>query len=188
VAQEALTLRRLNTPEEVSGFVCQWGTGAADLEEFLKVDSFSYERRHLGRTYLAWSEADLVGFLTLSCATIAYRKEGKQVWQQAGIEDIRHAIPGVLLGRLAVDDRYQGRGIGSTLFRWAVRIARGQTAPWAGCRFLIIDAYARRREWYERRGCHVIQAVPPPNAPGDQTVKMCFDLFPHSEPTLDMWG
>ena len=184
---EALALRRLKTPQEVSRFLCQAGTGAADLEEFLRVDSFSYEVRHLGRTYLARSPDVLVGFFTLSCATVAFRKEGLQVWQQAGIGDIKHAIPGVLLGRLAVDDRYQGQGVGGALFRWAVRIARGQTARSAGCRFLIIDAYACRREWYERRGCHVIHAVPPVSAPGDQTVKMCFDLFPPEEPALDLW-
>jgi len=184
MSQEALTFSRLEDAEEVSGFQCKNGPGAVDLEDFLKNNALDYERRNLSRSYLGWLDDELVGFVTLSCGSLRIRPEAAALQAKAEIEDIPCVIPGVLLGRLAVDDRFQGSGFGPNLFRWSVYLAREQIAPMAGCRFLFIDAYVCRRTWYEARGCSIADKTK--QNPTD-TMKMCFDLFPPEDPTLDLW-
>jgi GNAT superfamily N-acetyltransferase len=184
MSNEALTFSRLESADEVSGFLCQEGEGAADLEDFLRNDALNYERRSLSRTYLSWLGEHLVAFATLSCGSLRFQREAAQVRTAADLEDVSFVIPGVLLGRLGVDDRFRGRGFGVRLFTWAVYIAREGIAPLAGCRFLFVDAYMCRREWYEARGCRLVDR--PKENPTD-TVKMCFDLFPPLDPALALW-
>ena len=187
MTNEPLTLTQLQSRDEVSGFCCREGPGAEDLEDFLKNDALRYENDYLSRTYLVWSESRLVGFCTLSAGSVRFRAEGEKTQAEAGLEGIGLPMPGVLLGRLAVDDRFRSRGFGRGIFEWALGLARDRIAPYVGCRWLFIDAYACRREWYEGLGCKIAGKVTA-GASGADTIKMCFDLFPLQEPTLDLWG
>lgn len=51
----------------------------------------------------------------------------------------RHAIPAILLARLAVDQKYQGFGLGKELIRDAFLRAMS-AADIAGCRAFLVDA------------------------------------------------
>lgn len=183
---EALTLTQLESREEVLGFCCKEGPGAEDLEDFLKHDALRYESDHLSRTYLAWFDNQLVGFVTLSSGSVRFQAEGEMAQTTAGLAHFRYAMPGVLLGRLAIDDRFRSQGFGRELFQRAFRLARDNIAPYVGCRWLFVDAYACRREWYEALGCRLAGKAPT-NASGADTVKMCFDLFPSEQQPLDLW-
>jgi GNAT superfamily N-acetyltransferase len=61
-------------------------------------------------------------------------------------------VPVILIGRLAIDSRVQGRGIGADLLRDAVlRIL--QAAEIAGIRALLVSAIsANAKRFYERYG------------------------------------
>jgi GNAT superfamily N-acetyltransferase len=184
MSREAIVLTGMQNEEEVSGFCCQEGPGAQDLEDFLKHDALQYEGDHLGRTYLGWSDEQLVGYLTLSAGSVRFHAEGEKAQTEAGLDHIRFAMPGVLLGRLAVDDRYRSHGFGRDLFQWALGLARDHTAPFVGCRWLFIDAYACRRDWYEVQGCKIAGKAPV-GVSGSDTIKMCFDLFPPEQLNLE---
>ncbi len=164
--------------EQVSGFCCNNGAGAEDLDDFIKNDAMRYQEKDLSRVYLAYEEDTLVGYFALCCYVIKLQPgrltdveavEAAQLGSDAG-----NGIPGALLARLAVDDRHQGRGIGKELFSWALRIARRRVSPLLGCRFLIIDAFSHRASFYEGRGCQPI-GKQRENAP---TIRMYLDLFP----------
>ncbi len=176
----ALTIRRLIDAEQVAGFRCQSADGSLDLEEFLKVDALGYQRKNLSRVYLGYEGEGLVGYFALCCCAIKLQP-ARGIDQAAATaarlgEDAGLGIPGALLARLAVDDSHQGRGLGSELFAWAVRIARQYVAPMIGCRFMIIDAYSHRVGFYQAQGC---QPISKERQHGElRIVPMCFDLFP----------
>ncbi len=179
----ALTIRRLVNAEQVSGFCCRNGSGAEDLEDFIKHDALRYQEKNLSRIYLAHGDLGLVGYFALCCCAIKLQParpvdieaaRAAQLGDDAGI-----GIPGVLLARLAVDDRYQGRGVGKELFSWAYRISRTRVAPLLGCRFLIVDAYSDRAPFYEKRGCQRIGK----QKDGSPVIQMYLDLFPPTTPS-----
>lgn len=67
--------------------------------------------------YLAYLDGDLIGFFTLSNSSVLAQDAPMRIRVgQPGV------IPLVLIGRLAVDLRYQGKGRGLELLSWAVRI------------------------------------------------------------------
>jgi len=162
----------------VSGFCCRGDVGSYDLEDFIKNDAMRLQEKDLSRVYLAYQGENLVGYFALCCYTIKLQ-QGRTADEKAAEaaqlgDDARLGIPGVLLGRLAVDERCQGRGIGKELFSWALRIARRYVAPMLGCRFLFIDAYAHKAYFYARRGCQPIGK----QREGAATMQMYIDLFP----------
>ncbi len=174
---EALTIRRLRSPEEVSGFCCQEGEGAPDLEEFVKADSFVYEEKRITRVYLVRLNSTLVGFFSLCCAAARFEGDGVETQSIAQLDDIRFAIPSILLARLAVDDRFRGQGLGRTLFSYSVEISRRNVARRVGCRLLTVDAYSHLRRFYAHMGCRVLGPEKHVRS-GPNTIPMCLDLFP----------
>jgi GNAT superfamily N-acetyltransferase len=61
-------------------------------------------------------------------------------------------VPVMVLGRLAIDSRYQGRGLGRALLRDAV-LRTMQVADIAGMRALLVHAISEdARRFYERCG------------------------------------
>jgi GNAT superfamily N-acetyltransferase len=176
----ALTIRRLTDAEQVAGFRCRSADGSSDLEEFLRADALGYQQKHLSRVYLGYGGNILVGYFALCCCAIrlqAAREIDQTAAAAAGLGDgAGLGIPGVLLARLAVDDAHQGRGLGSELFAWAVRIARQYVAPMVGCGFMVIDAYSHRVGFYQAQGC---QPIGRERRHGEiRIVPMYFDLFP----------
>ena len=65
-------------------------------------------------------------------------------------------VPALLLGRLAVDHRYAGLGIGSTLAAHVLATAVELNEK-AACRAVVVSALTQRaRTWWERLGFHPI--------------------------------
>lgn len=94
--------------------------GNDGLNEFLQLLVTQYERRKVGRTFVAVDESNrVVGVYTLSAGRIPHEVLPPQVAKKLP----RHPIPTVLLGRLAVDLRYQRSGIGQQLLQDALKKA-----------------------------------------------------------------
>jgi predicted N-acetyltransferase YhbS len=62
----------------------------------------------------------------------------------------------LLLARLAVDTRFEGRGLGQALLGEALRISF-RISQQVGCRYLVVDAYPAAVEWYKRFGFQPIE-------------------------------
>lgn len=137
-----------------SGFDC----GDAALNEFLR----QYARRNhdLGgaKTFLAISDSDsaVLGFYSLSPASVAYTRTPEVV--RKGLA--RHEVPAFRLGRLAVDRKAQGQGLGGQLLLAAGRRCL-QVAEVVGGVAMVIDAKNERvASWYAGYG-----AIPLLDAP-----------------------
>ena len=133
--------------------------GEEALNEFLR--RYARKSHELGgaKTFLAIDDADdktILGFYSLSPASVTYARTPETV--RRGLA--RHDVPGFRLARLAVDRRFQGRGLGGQLLLAAGRRCLAASAEVGGV-VLVIDAKNERAAgWYSSYG-----AVPLLDAP-----------------------
>lgn len=87
--------------------------GQALLDDFLRSLVSQYEKRKLGRTYVAIRPGDqkVCGYYTLASSSISFQN----LPPAAASKLPKHPAPVALLGRLAVDQTVRGRGLGEKL-------------------------------------------------------------------------
>jgi GNAT superfamily N-acetyltransferase len=128
------------------------------------------ERDRLGRTWVGVDDSsELVGFFTLSAASL----DRSTVTEGDLARLPRFPVPGILLARLAVDQRVQGQGVGTWLFDQALTktLQLAIDGP-IGFRVLIADAKnAAAAGFYARRGMIALSATAWPR-------RMVLDLKP----------
>jgi GNAT superfamily N-acetyltransferase len=115
-----------------------------ELNDFLKRDALKAQHDLISRTYLCfWKEA-LVGFATITTDTIGYNL----VEHCDGIDGyIYQKYPAIKIARLAVDGRFEKRGIGQNLLLWAVGKAY-EISKQIGCRYITVDAKRESVDFY----------------------------------------
>ncbi len=93
--------------------------GDEALNDFLRRYARKSHERGGAKTFLAIDDADktILGFYSLSPASVDYARTPEIV--RRGLA--RHDVPGFRLARLAVDRRFQGRGVGGQLLLAAGR-------------------------------------------------------------------
>ena len=125
--------------------------GEEALSEFLR--RYARKSHDLGgaKTFLAIDDAGnrtILGIYSLSPASVHYARTPEIV--RRGLT--RHDVPGFRLARLAVDRRFQGRGIGGQLLFAAGRRCLLASAEVGGV-VLVIDAKNERAAgWYAGYG------------------------------------
>lgn len=135
--------------------------GEEALNEFLRRYARKSHERGGAKTFLAIDDADadnkaILGFYSLSPASVDYDQTPEIV--RRGLA--RHDVPGFRLARLAVDRRFQGKGLGGQLLLAAGRRCL-LAAEEVGGVVLVIDAKNERAAgWYAGYG-----AVPLLDAP-----------------------
>lgn len=94
---------------ERGGFQC----GQPDLDDFLLRLATRYEKRKLGKTFVALEgdRPNVVGYYTLAASAIAFARMPNEITKKLP----KQPVPVVLLARLAVDRTLQGRGLGELL-------------------------------------------------------------------------
>jgi GNAT superfamily N-acetyltransferase len=115
-----------------SSFAC----GEPGLDVWLREQASQQDRRHNVRTVLAVDESAgrVAGYSSAqACETspdAAFARRGSAR---------RYAVPAVLIARLAVDEEYQGRGVGTTLLVDALRRIAG-TSHALGFEVVVVHA------------------------------------------------
>ncbi len=97
----------------------EFDCGNASLNEFVRSLVSQYEKRKLGRTYVAVLPDDkrVYGYYTLVAGSVGVRN----LPPKAAKKLPKHPVPVILLGRLAVDRAAQGRGLGARLLTDALK-------------------------------------------------------------------
>lgn len=92
--------------------------GHSSLDNFIRLYVSQYEKRRLGRTYVAVParQKRVAGFYTLSSGLVAFQNLPKRAAKSLP----KHPIPVILLARLAVDNSVRGQGLGALLLRDAL--------------------------------------------------------------------
>jgi predicted N-acetyltransferase YhbS len=124
--------------------------GQPSLNRWLQSYAGQSQRRDVARTFVVTDQQfNVVGYYTLVAGQVEHSAATRSV--SAGAS--RHfPISICLLARLAIDNAWQGRGIGSDLLRDALRRAVG-AADQIGIRAVLVDAIdGNAANFYRRYG------------------------------------
>jgi GNAT superfamily N-acetyltransferase len=138
----------------------QFDCGQADLNDFLAKHARQAHDSGASKTYVAVDDNDgatILGFYTLSPAQIDFTLTPEPARPSGGG---RHPIGGFRLGRLAVSETVQGRGLGGQLLVAAARRGILVSAPVGGTLLLIDAKDQRAADWYKSYGALEIPKAP----------------------------
>lgn len=140
----AIRIERLSSEHDRSNFDC----GEPALNDFLQRLAGQQQRRGFSKTYVALAEGEnaVLGFVTLSAGEVATGQ------LPPALKLPRYPAPVLRIGRLAVDRRRQGQGIGQDLLAFALRLAV-EFSRQVGLYAVLVDAkHARAEAFYRRLG------------------------------------
>ena len=120
----------LTAQHDVSDFTSTEPT----LDEWLKRRALKSQKSGAARTYVVTSENFVIGYYSLAVGSVTRSLSVSRVRR-----NMPDPIPVMLLARLAIDDSWQGRGLGRSLLRDAVLRAI-QAADIVGIRALLVHA------------------------------------------------
>ncbi|MBR8409088.1 MULTISPECIES: GNAT family N-acetyltransferase [Burkholderia cepacia complex] len=117
-----LTVAVLDAAHDRTGFEC----GTPALDRYLRETVTQDVRRRVAACFVMLDGNVVAGYYTLSAASIALAALPHEVARKLPRYP---AIPAVRMGRLAVDRRYRGRGLGAAMLVNALRRAAGSEIP-----------------------------------------------------------
>ncbi len=133
--------------QDRAGFSC----GEPTLDAYLKTQASQDMKRGLAACHVLIDQdnpSQIIGYYTLSNASVVLNDLPPDLLKKAGRYPL---IPAVLLGRLAVDSSFQGRGIGDVLLGDALLRAL-RLSKEVGIMLVIVDALNEAVVgFYERR-------------------------------------
>lgn len=174
IPETELCIERFKETARVRDFDC----GNTELNDFLNTDEVAnYEREKFGKTHLVYwqTEGSLVGYFTISNESL--RTEYFHSVKSFTIpSEIRlKTVPGILIGRLATDLRFQRRGVGASILRYIAGLA---LASPAAARCLFLEAYPESIEFYQKFDFVVVE---PQKLKHRRNRIMVYDLLLHPE-------
>lgn len=128
----------------------EFSCGKGPLDSFLRTLVSQYEKRRLGRTYVAVrpGEKRVLGYYTLASGAVSFENLPAEATRKLP----RHPVPVILLARLAVDQSTQGQGLGGFLMADALRRCLS-LAGQLGVHAVEVDAIDdQAKAFYERYG------------------------------------
>lgn len=147
-------IERLADRHERGEFSC----GKAPLDVFLRTQAGQYERKDVGRTFVACrpNSNRVIGYYTLAASAVEFAAVPEKLAKKLP----KHPVPTILLGRLAVDTSARGEGLGRELLMDALRrvLTVAETLGVFAVHVHALDDEARA--FYEKFGFVALAAQP----------------------------
>lgn len=125
--------RPLNSSFDKKSFNC----GKDLLDHYLKTQANQDMKKFLAVVFVLGEPPEIQGYYTLSSSSVP---------KEAVPEDIRKKMPGsydqlpvILIGRLAIDQRFQGHGLGSAILADALKRCYIQAESTSGAIAVVVD-------------------------------------------------
>jgi GNAT superfamily N-acetyltransferase len=132
---------KLQPDHDLSAF----DSGTPDLDVWLRRRALPNQESGASRTYVIRSGERVVGYYALAAGAIAQAEATGRTRR-----NMPDPVPVMVIGRLALDSAFQGRGLGRALLRDAV-LRTVQAAEIAGMRAILVHAISEdARRFYER--------------------------------------
>ena len=143
-----LVIEHLSSNHDRKGFDC----GVEALNSFLQTQARKEMDRRSAVTYVlidAASPSEVIGYYSLSAATVLLDAVPEELAKRLGRQP---SVPTTLMGRLAVSNKRQGRGLGGRLL-WDALKRSEQASREIGSVAVIVDAKDENAaQFYERYG------------------------------------
>jgi GNAT superfamily N-acetyltransferase len=134
---------KLQAKHNVSTFDC----GEPVLNDWLRRRALQNQQSGASSTYVILDETRVVGYYSLAAGSVARETASGHVRR-----NVPDPVPVVVLGRLAIDQAFQGQGLGHALLRDAV-LRTMQAADIIGVRAILVHALSdRAKRFYEECG------------------------------------
>jgi GNAT superfamily N-acetyltransferase len=140
---------RIGAPEHLlpGHDIAAFDSGVPELDEWLKRRALDNEDARASRTYVVTAGRRVVGYYALANGAVMTSKAPGRVRR-----NMPDPIPVMVIGRLAVDRAWHGRGIGQGLLKDAV-LRTMQAAEIAGIRAIVVHAISEdAKRFYARHG------------------------------------
>lgn len=135
--------KKLSAGDDLSGF----NSGVPALDEWLRRRALQNEASGASRTYVVCAGLRVVGYYTLAVGAVEHAQAPGRLRR-----NMPDPVPAMVLGRLAVDEAFQGRHIGAGMLRDAV-LRTVQAAEIAGIRAILVHAISdEAKRFYESYG------------------------------------
>lgn len=138
----AYLVEKLNREHRIQEFDC----GNAALNTWLNRFALTNQNAQTATTFTAVHGETVLGFYSLAAGSVLHEDAPDRI--RKGLA--RHPIPIMLLARLAVDLRWQSKGVGSALLKDAV-LRTLQAAEIVGIRALAVHAKDEQARGFYRR-------------------------------------
>lgn len=139
----------LTEKHDLSGFECD----SDDLNDFLKNDALQQQENKLNLTKLIICDGEIVGYVSLLTDTIPLKDIRDDILKediksQLNITSKKKGMPAIKIGRLAVDKKYSGKGLGSDILMNILFNVKNIAENYVGLRFVTVDGYAKAYNFY----------------------------------------
>lgn len=140
---------KLSPPEKLNAAhrLESFNSGNTQLDTWLKHRALKNEAGGASRIYVLCAEGTVIGYYCLANGAVAQTIASSRIRR-----NMPNPIPVMIIGRLAVDSHWQGRGIGKALLRDAI-LRTLQAADIAGIRAIVVQAISQdAKQFYEQWG------------------------------------
>jgi GNAT superfamily N-acetyltransferase len=135
--------------------VATFDSGVTALDDWLKRRALRNEGEGASRTLVICARRRVVGYYSLAAASIMHN-----VATSKARRNMPDPVPAILIGRLALDKEWQGRGLGIGLLLDAVLRIVGAAAT-VGVRAILVHAISgEAKAFYERFGFRASSVEP----------------------------
>lgn len=141
----------------------------SDLNDFLKNDALRYQEDMASRTHLCCWQKSIIGYVTLITDTL----EVLAVDKNDRMDGYPYQkFPCIRIARLAVDRRFERKGIGKFLLSIAIGKAISVSNE-IGCRYITVDSKPESLIFYEKNNFKTVRKYRHSKYP-----KMYLDMYP----------
>ena len=127
----SLQIEKLQRSHSIDSFDC----GREALNRFLIRFALQNQQAGASQTYVALADESVAGYYTLVVGQVDFEKAPQRLTKGLA----RHPVPIMLLARLAIATRFQGKGLGAGLLKDAL-LRTLQAAEIAGIRAFAVHA------------------------------------------------
>lgn len=144
---DQIWFKKLEMADDISAFHCN-NDDDSGCEDFIHKENEAkqYQKERHGITYLFYYGDQMVGYVTLAMSSISAER------LEEGAEGIRlRFYPCLFIGRVAVDNEWRHRDIGTYIADWATGLAL-ELSEQIGCRYVVLEAKESKVQFYSGIG------------------------------------
>lgn len=128
-----------------------FNSGISELDHYLATQAGQDMKRHVAITYVLIEPPsnEVIGYHTLSATSIELKNLSEQEIKKLPRYPL---LPATLIGRLAVDENYQGKGIGQLLLIHALKISLENSNKIASLAIIVDAKNDKAAQFYQHFG------------------------------------